>query len=95
MEWLLGLLGGVVGGGVGGSKNPLGPVVNGGLGAVGGGITGVIIQAATSGGLDFGQILAQVAAWRHRRCGARRSPASPPGPRRARFADTPTHRGRL
>ncbi|WP_067572348.1 hypothetical protein OHB26_17200 [Nocardia sp. NBC_01503] len=61
MEWLLGLLGGVVGGGVGGSKNPLGPVVNGGLGAVGGGITGVIIQAATSGGLDFGQILAQVA----------------------------------
>ncbi|WP_067824980.1 hypothetical protein [Nocardia inohanensis] len=61
MEWLLGLLGGAVGGGVGGSKNPLGPLVNGGVGAVGGGITGGIIQAATGSGLDFGQILAQVA----------------------------------
>ncbi|MBL1076478.1 hypothetical protein JK358_18935 [Nocardia sp. 2] len=60
MEWLLGVLGGAVGGGVGGARNPLGPLVNGGIGAAGGGITGAIIQAATSGGLDFGQILAQV-----------------------------------
>ncbi|MFC4605022.1 hypothetical protein [Rhodococcus kronopolitis] len=61
MEWLLGLLGGAVGGGIGGAKSPLGPLVSGAAGAVGGGITGVIIQTVTSSGLDFGQILAQVA----------------------------------
>lgn len=61
MEWLLGLLGGAIGGGVGGSRSPLGPVAAGGVGAIGGGITGGVIQAVTSSGLDFGQILAQVA----------------------------------
>jgi hypothetical protein len=35
--------------------------VSGAAGAVGGCITGGIIQAATGSGLDFGQILAQVA----------------------------------
>ncbi|RDI63347.1 hypothetical protein [Nocardia pseudobrasiliensis] len=60
MEWLLGLLGGVVGGGIGGANSPMGPLVSGGAGAIGGGITGAIIQAATGSGLDFGQILAQV-----------------------------------
>ncbi|MCU1642423.1 MULTISPECIES: hypothetical protein [unclassified Nocardia] len=60
MEWLLGLLGGVIGGGIGGAKSPFGPAVSGGAGAIGGGITGAIIQAATGSGLDFGQILAQV-----------------------------------
>ncbi|WP_067686347.1 hypothetical protein [Nocardia jejuensis] len=61
MEWLLGLLGGVVGGGIGGAKSPFGPLAHGVAGAVGGGITGAIIESATGSGLDFGQILAQVA----------------------------------
>ncbi|MGV9410710.1 hypothetical protein ACWDOP_12410 [Nocardia sp. NPDC003693] len=61
MEWLLGLLGGAVGGGVGGSRSPFGPLVHGLAGAIGGGITGAIIESTTGSGLDFGQILAQVA----------------------------------
>ncbi|MFF2554740.1 hypothetical protein ACFVUS_27315 [Nocardia sp. NPDC058058] len=61
MEWLLGLLGGVVGGGIGGARSRFGPLVHGVTGAVGGGITGAIIESATGSGLDFGQILAQVA----------------------------------
>lgn len=61
MEWLLGLLGGVIGGGIGGARSPFGPFAHGLIGAIGGGITGAIIEASTGSGLDFGQILAQVA----------------------------------
>ncbi|RMI28590.1 hypothetical protein [Nocardia stercoris] len=63
MDWLLGLIGGLVGGNLAGlGKNALSLGVGGNsvAGAVGGGLTGALIEALSSGGLDFGQVIAQV-----------------------------------
>ncbi len=61
MEWILGIIGGAAGGvgaGAAVKKNPLGPIVNGLLGAVGGAGGSALIQMLLSGGagLDIGAI---------------------------------------
>lgn len=61
MEWILGIVGGALGGvgaGAGVKQNKLGTIVNGLLGAVGGAGGAALVQSLLAGGadLDFGAI---------------------------------------
>jgi hypothetical protein len=60
MEWLLGALGGLIGGNAAGAKSGLGVAGNSIAGALGGGATGAVIQAMTGSGMDIGQIAGQL-----------------------------------
>lgn len=61
MEWIIGIVGGALGGvgaGAAVKKNALGPIVNGILGAIGGAGGSVLVQTILAGtsGLDLGAI---------------------------------------
>ena len=56
MEWIIGIIGGALGGvgsGAAVKQNKLGPIINGILGAVGGAGGSLIVQNLLSGGLDI------------------------------------------
>jgi hypothetical protein len=59
MEWIIGIIGGALGGvgsGAAVKQNKLGPIINGILGAVGGAGGSLIVQNLLSGGLDIAGI---------------------------------------
>ena len=59
MEWILGIIGGAVGGvgaGAAVKNNKLGPIINGILGAVGGAGGSLLVQSLLNGGLDIAGI---------------------------------------
>jgi hypothetical protein len=59
MEWILGIIGGALGGvgaGAAVKNNKLGPIINGILGAVGGAGGSLLVQNLLSGGLDIAGI---------------------------------------
>lgn len=65
MEWLIGLLGGLLGGNAAGAvskKNSLGVGGNSAVGAAGGAILGGILQAVLNykGGMNFGEVATQL-----------------------------------
>jgi hypothetical protein len=59
MEWILGIVGGALGGigsGAAAKNNKLGPIINGILGAVGGAGGSLLVQSLLAGGLDIAGI---------------------------------------
>jgi len=59
MEWIIGIIGGALGGvgsGAAVKNNTLGPIINGILGAVGGAGGSLLVQNLLSGGLDIAGI---------------------------------------
>jgi hypothetical protein len=59
MEWILGIVGGALGGigsGAAVKNNKLGPIINGILGAVGGAGGSLLVQSLLAGGLDIAGI---------------------------------------
>jgi len=59
MEWILGIIGGALGGvgaGAAVKNNKLGPIINGVLGAVGGAGGSLLVQNLLNGGLDIAGI---------------------------------------
>lgn len=59
MEWILGIVGGALGGigsGAAVKQNKLGPIINGILGAVGGAGGSALVQSLLAGGLDIAGI---------------------------------------
>jgi hypothetical protein len=59
MEWILGIVGGALGGvgaGAAVKNNKLGPLINGILGAVGGAGGSLLVQSLLAGGLDIAGI---------------------------------------
>jgi hypothetical protein len=59
MEWIIGIIGGALGGvgaGAAVKNNKLGPIINGILGAVGGAGGSLLVQNLLSGGLDIAGI---------------------------------------
>lgn len=58
MEWILGIIGGLIGGNAAGTKNNLGATTNSIAGAFGGGLGGSLLGGG--GGLDIPQIAGAV-----------------------------------
>lgn len=59
MEWILGIVGGALGGigsGAAVKQNKLGPIINGILGALGGAGGSALVQSLLAGGLDIAGI---------------------------------------